>query len=234
MSMNSTPRGERAHIAIFGRRNAGKSSVINALTNQEISIVSHIKGTTTDPVYKAMELLPIGPVVFIDTAGLDDTGILGELRIEKTYNILNKTDLALLVIDATVGLNEFEEKILKTINEKKVSVVGAVNKIDEADNVDALLKTLKSQTQIPLVPVSATQKIGIDELKTCISDNMPKKQEKFQIVGDLLNPGDFVVLVTPIGDNRFTGICQSVCRYSQRHSAYIFFNSFCTVQRRSA
>jgi len=198
MSMNSTPRGERTHIAILGRRNAGKSSVINALTNQEISIVSHIKGTTTDPVYKAMELLPIGPVVFIDTAGLDDKGTLGELRIEKTYNILNKTDLALLVIDATVGINEFEDKILKTINEKKVSVIGVVNKIDEVEDLDALLETLKGQTEIPLVPVSATQKIGIDELKTSISDNMPKKYEKFQIVGDLLNPGDFVVLVTPI------------------------------------
>jgi len=198
MSMNSTPRGERIHIAIFGRRNAGKSSVINALTNQEISIVSHIKGTTTDPVYKAMELLPIGPVVFIDTAGLDDKGSLGQLRIEKTYDILNKTDIALLVIDATVGVDEFEDKILQTINEKKVSVIGVVNKIDEVENLVSLLEELKSQTEILLVPVSSTQKIGIDELKTSISDNILKKEDKFQIVGDLLNPGDFVVLVTPI------------------------------------
>ncbi|MBC7345619.1 MAG: 50S ribosome-binding GTPase, partial [Clostridia bacterium] len=109
MSLNATPRGERLHISLFGRRNAGKSSIINALTGQEIAIVSDVPGTTTDPVHKAMELLPLGPVMFVDTAGLDDTGALGELRVERSLEVMNKTDLALLVIDPGRGIGEYEQ-----------------------------------------------------------------------------------------------------------------------------
>ena len=115
MSMNSTPSSERVHIGIFGRRNAGKSSIINALTGQELAIVSDRKGTTTDPVLKAMELLPLGPVVLIDTPGLDDTGELGTLRVQKAYQILNKTDIALLIVDGTVGMTEDDTNILEKI-----------------------------------------------------------------------------------------------------------------------
>ena len=128
--MNTTPISSRLHIAIFGRRNAGKSSLINALTNQEVALVSDVAGTTTDPVSKAMEILPIGPVVIIDTAGLDDTGELGELRVKKTYEVLNRTDLAILVIDGTIGLSEFEENVLKIIRDKNIPVVGVINKKD--------------------------------------------------------------------------------------------------------
>lgn len=195
--MNTTPRGERTHIAIFGRRNAGKSSVINALTNQQIAIVSDVKGTTTDPVYKSMELLPIGPVVFIDTAGLDDEGNLGQLRIEKTYNVLNKTDIALLVIDATEEITQYEKDTIEKIQKKKLPVLGVINKIDQLSDIKAV-EQIKKQLNIPMTAVSAVKKIGIDKLKTAISKALPAKQEKFQIVGDLLNPGDFVVLVTPI------------------------------------
>lgn len=130
LNMNTTPTSSRLHIALFGRRNAGKSSLINALTNQEVALVSDIAGTTTDPVSKAMEILPIGPVVIIDTAGLDDVGPLGELRVKKTYEVLNKTDLAILVIDGTEGVTEFEEKILQIITEKNIPVVGVINKKD--------------------------------------------------------------------------------------------------------
>ena len=120
MSMNQTPRGERVHIALFGKRNAGKSSVINAMTNQELAIVSEVKGTTTDPVYKAMELLPLGPVVVIDTPGLDDVGELGQKRIEKTMEVLAKTDIAMVIIDSTIGISSFEEELLLQIKNKKI------------------------------------------------------------------------------------------------------------------
>ena len=130
MSMNSTPSSERVHIGIFGRRNAGKSSIINALTGQELAIVSDRKGTTTDPVLKAMELLPLGPVVLIDTPGLDDTGELGTLRVQKAYQILNKTDIALLIVDGTVGMTEDDTNILEKIKEKKISYVIVLNKYE--------------------------------------------------------------------------------------------------------
>ena len=130
MSMNSTPSSERVHIGIFGRRNAGKSSIINALTGQELAIVSDRKGTTTDPVLKAMELLPLGPVVLIDTPGLDDTGELGTLRVQKAYQILNKTDIALLIVDGTVGMTEDDTNILEKIKEKKIPYLIVFNKSD--------------------------------------------------------------------------------------------------------
>ena len=133
MSLNETPRGDRIHIALFGKRNAGKSSMINALTGQELAIVSEIKGTTTDPVYKAMELLPLGPVVMIDTPGLDDEGDLGEKRVQKATEVLNKADIALVVIDASVGLTEFEKHMISLIEEKSIPYLKVYNKIDLSD-----------------------------------------------------------------------------------------------------
>ena len=130
MSLNTTPSAERTHIGIFGKRNAGKSSVINALTGQNLAIVSDVKGTTTDPVLKAMELLPLGPVVMIDTPGLDDEGELGTLRIQKAYQILNKTDIALLVVDATEGMTAEDTAILKRIKDKKIPFAVVLNKAD--------------------------------------------------------------------------------------------------------
>ena len=130
MSMNQTPRGERVHIALFGKRNAGKSSVINAMTNQELAIVSEVKGTTTDPVYKAMELLPLGPVVVIDTPGLDDVGELGQKRIEKTMEVLAKTDIAMVIIDSTIGISSFEEELLLQIKDRKLPYLIIYNKVD--------------------------------------------------------------------------------------------------------
>ena len=120
MSLNATPRGDRIHIALFGKRNAGKSSVINAMTNQELAIVSDVKGTTTDPVYKAMELLPLGPVVMIDTPGLDDEGELGEKRVKKAKEVLGKADIALVIMDATAGMTEFEEDMIRLIEDRKI------------------------------------------------------------------------------------------------------------------
>lgn len=198
MSMNQTPRGNRVHIALFGKRNTGKSSIINALTNQEISVVSDVKGTTTDPVYKAMELLPIGPIVIIDTPGLDDEGHLGQLRMEKTYEILNKTDLALLIIDAKYGVTSFEKEILDTIKAKNIPVIGVVNKIDQFKLSDYILDEYKELLDIQLLPVSATQKIGIEDLKVALSKKLPNTDDRYKLVGDLLNPKDIVVLVVPI------------------------------------
>src|SRR5512137_1609092 len=129
-TLNQTPRGSRLHIAIFGRRNAGKSSLINALTSQNIAIVSDVPGTTTDPVYKSMEILPIGPVVIIDTAGIDDIGELGTLRIEKAHAVLAKTDLVLLVIDPAQGVDSHEEGLIMRARENKVPVIAVLNKID--------------------------------------------------------------------------------------------------------
>ena len=135
MSLNNTPSAERLHIGIFGKRNAGKSSVINALTGQNLAIVSDIKGTTTDPVLKSMELLPLGPVVIIDTPGLDDDAdVLGTLRIQKAYQMLNKTDIAILVIDGTVGMTEEDKKILTHIQDKKIPYIVVLNKADLADS----------------------------------------------------------------------------------------------------
>ena len=136
-TLNQTPRGSRLHIAIFGRRNAGKSSLINALTNQNIAIVSDVPGTTTDPVYKSMEILPIGPVVVIDTAGIDDTGELGLLRVQKAHGVLAKTDLMLLVVDPAYGVGAYENDVIKKAKENKVPVIGVLNKKDLYPATDA-------------------------------------------------------------------------------------------------
>ncbi len=198
MSLNKTPRGDRVHIALFGKRNAGKSSIINAITNQDIALVSSVKGTTTDPVYKAMEILPIGPVVIIDTAGLDDVGELGELRKQKTYEVLNKTDLAILTIDAELGVTDFEKGILASIKDKKIPVVAVLNKIDLGEVADSSIKEMEKDLGIKLIPVSALEKKGIDTLKNAIIKLLPDDEDKFKLVGDLIQPGDFIVLVVPI------------------------------------
>jgi len=201
MGLFKTPRSERLHIAIFGRRNVGKSSLINAITGQEIATVSPIKGTTTDPVYKSMELLPIGPVVLIDTAGLDDSGELGELRIRKTLDVLNKADLAIVVIDATEGLSDFERDIVDQIQKKDIPVVGAINKIDQVQVSIEDVRNTESQLKMPCIPISASNQVGIEELKKAlISAAKPVKRQK-KIVADLLEPGDMVVLVVPIDES---------------------------------
>lgn len=190
--MNSTPSGERIHIGIFGRRNAGKSSLINALTGQSLAIVSDVRGTTTDPVLKAMELLPLGPVVMIDTPGLDDEGELGVLRVKKAYQMLNKTDIALLVVDASCGMTDADRSILERIRDKKIPYIIVYNKCDMLENAD------KKEQPGDTIYVSAEKGINIYELKERIGKAVKLDDEKLRIVGDLLNPGDFAVLVVPI------------------------------------
>jgi len=179
-------------------RNAGKSSIINAITNQETAIVSEVKGTTTDPVYKAMEILPIGPCVLIDTAGLDDEGELGELRKKKTLEVLNKTNIALVVIDSSTGLTSQDKFIIQQVKAKKIPVIAVLNKMDITLVNDEFTEDIKKQLDIPIVFVSSTTKKGIKELKDKIISMTTVEEEKFKILGDLIRPGDFVVLVTPI------------------------------------
>lgn len=196
--MNNTPIGNRLHISIFGRRNAGKSSLINALTGQSIAVVSDVPGTTTDPVYKAMEILPVGPVVIIDTAGLDDEGQLGRLRIEKTYEVLRKSDLAVVVIDAVEGLTDFELGFVKKLKDRDVAAVGVVNKLDLKRFPEETIKKCAGRLGIPVVGVSALTREGMDALKGLIIENARYDNAELSLVGDLIRPGDFVVLVTPI------------------------------------
>ena len=196
MSLNNTPAAERVHIGIFGRRNAGKSSLINALTSQNLAIVSDVKGTTTDPVAKSMELLPLGPVVLIDTPGLDDTGDLGALRVQKAHQTLNKTDIAILVVDASSGVTSEDQRILSRIREKQIPCLVAVNKSD-LDSAGEIPK-LPDSSAIEVLPVSAKTGQGIEKLKERIAALAPKEEENRRIVGDLLSPGDLVCLVIPI------------------------------------
>ena len=196
MSLNNTLAAERVHIGIFGRRNAGKSSLINALTSQNLAIVSDVKGTTTDPVAKSMELLPLGPVVLIDTPGLDDTGDLGALRVQKAHQTLNKTDIAILVVDASSGVTAEDQRILSRIREKQIPCLVAVNKSD-LDNAGEIL-VLPDSCAIEVLPVSAKTGQGIEKLKERIAALAPKEEENRRIVGDLLSPGDLVCLVIPI------------------------------------
>ena len=202
MGLNDTPRGERLHIALFGRRNAGKSSIINALTNQNIAIVSDQKGTTTDPVYKAMELLPLGPVVIIDTPGLDDEGDLGALRVKKAREVLDKTDVALIIIDSTIGLSSFEDELITEIKEKNIPFLVLLNKADQLydmDNKFELKVDVSEKHDIPSLFVSAVTGTGIETLKERLGQfEKTKAQQEKRIVGDLIEPGDFVVLVVPI------------------------------------
>lgn len=192
--MLDTPKANRLHIGVFGRRNAGKSSLVNALTSQNLSVVSDIAGTTTDPVFKAMELLPIGPVMIIDTAGLDDEGALGELRIEKTLDVMDKTDIALLLFTGNSNDFSMESAWLNELNKRKVPVIGVINKIDlyELNEDD-----LKKEFNIPFASISAESKINISGLKEAIIENAPLDFERESIVGDILNPKDMVIVVAP-------------------------------------
>ena len=195
-NMNQTPSANRTHIGIFGKRNAGKSSLINAITGQNYAIVSGVLGTTTDPVLKSMELLPLGPVVIIDTPGLDDEGELGALRIQKAYQILNKTDIAVLVIDASFGVTKEDSEILKRIHEKEIPCVIVVNKSDICPNCN--LEDLPLPDSDSAILVSSKTGEHIHELKELLAQQASQDTIQKSIVADLLNPLDFVVLVVPI------------------------------------
>lgn len=195
-NLNQTPSANRTHIGIFGKRNAGKSSLINAITGQNYAIVSDVLGTTTDPVLKSMELLPLGPVVIIDTPGLDDEGELGALRIQKAYQILNKTDIAVLVIDASFGVTKEDSEILKRIHEKEIPCVIVVNKSDICP--DCNLEDLPLPDSDSAILVSSKTGEHIHELKELLAQQASQDTIQKSIVADLLNPLDFVVLVVPI------------------------------------
>lgn len=193
MSLNDTPQSERIHIGFFGRRNAGKSSLVNAVTGQELSVVSDIKGTTTDPVKKAMELLPLGPVVIIDTPGFDDEGELGALRVGKTKEILRKTDIAVLVVDSSKGKSETDKELISIFQELKVPYITAYNKCDTLSG--------DISAEGDEIFVSAKKKINIDLLKNKLSEiNRAVKKDK-PLIDDILNGGDLVILVTPIDES---------------------------------
>lgn len=224
MSLNSTPASDRIHIAFFGKRNAGKSSVVNAVTEQSLSIVSEVKGTTTDPVYKAMELLPLGPVMMIDTPGLDDEGDLGKLRVQKGYQVLNKTDLAVLVVDATLGMTAEDFDMIRRFRQKNIPFLVVYNKIDLVNQQTAVSEWATafeqaafeqtaaseraatgardlSTAELPsenILQVSSVTGENIQELKERIAKLAPAGLSQYPIVSDLLSPGDFVVLVVPI------------------------------------
>lgn len=214
MSLNSTPSAERTYIGIFGRRNAGKSSLINAITGQSLAIVSDTLGTTTDPVSKAMEILPLGPVVLIDTPGLDDEGTLGSQRVEKAYEVLRKCHIALLVVDINEGMSELEEEFLQELKLRKIPYIICYNKCELkaennrselteiADEIRNSDKTdLKSKADADnIICVSAKENIGITELKERLAKLLPKESEK-HLVADLVEPLDTVVLVVPIDES---------------------------------
>ncbi len=189
MSLNSTPNADRVHIGIFGRRNAGKSSIINSITGQQLAIVSDIEGTTTDPVSKAMELLPLGPVVIIDTPGLDDSGALGEMRIKKTYQVLNKTDIALLVVDSCVGMTESDFAILEKIREKKIPYLTVFNKSD----ISGMSVNTENEISVSTVTME-----NIHELKERIARIVPQNIMEYPVIADKVKSGDCVVMVVPI------------------------------------
>ena len=192
MSLNTTVSAERPHIAFFGRRNAGKSSVVNAVTNQKISVVSDTLGTTTDPVKKAMELLPLGPVVIIDTPGFDDVGALGALRVERTREVLRKTDIAVLVVDGTLGMSEADNALVAEFRERRLPYLVVYNKVDLLDVIPA--------AQAQEIYVSAINGTGIDALKEKLAHIVRDEKKEKYIVADLVEAGDTVILVIPIDD----------------------------------
>jgi [FeFe] hydrogenase H-cluster maturation GTPase HydF len=219
MGLNDTPSGNRIHIGFFGKRNAGKSSLVNAVTGQELAVVSETKGTTTDPVYKAMELLPLGPVMIVDTPGIDDEGSLGELRIRKTKQVLNKTDIAVLVVDSTQGITDVEKEMIGLFRDREVPYVVAYNKSDLVENGQQKFSPDKEEeknaqpskeeiqnsegkntasSRAKSVMVSSLTHSGIEQLKETIAHLVKVEESRFQIVGDLLHPMDVVVLVIPI------------------------------------
>lgn len=211
MSLHTTPQGDRIQIALFGKRNAGKSSVINAVTGQQLAIVSEVKGTTTDPVSKAMELLPLGPCMFIDTPGLDDEGELGKKRVEKAMQVLNKTDIALVVIDINTitgedleskrGLPPKELEIISLIEEKKIPYIIVLNQADRMEDVMAeeiRNQIVKKNGTVPANVVSSKEGVGLEELKDALIRQVPDADLKLHIVGDLIEEGDIILLVVPV------------------------------------
>lgn len=200
--MNQTPTSERVHIGFFGRRNAGKSSVMNAVTGQNLAVVSQVKGTTTDPVYKSMELLPLGPVTLMDTPGIDDTGELGALRVKKSYQALNKTDTAVVVLDGALGATPEDLALISKIREKKIPWLAVVNKQDQLTPArQQEIETDLVGDGIPkeqILWVSATEKTGIFELKERLAHLAKPEENQQPLVSDLVSPEDFVVLVVPI------------------------------------
>ena len=201
MSMNSTPSSERLHIGIFGERNVGKSSLINALTGQNLAIVSPVKGTTTDPVRKAMELLPLGPVVLIDTPGVDDQGELGQQRVKKSYQTLNSCDLAILVSVLGKEFSLREQRLLESIQEKNIPCILALSQSDrmQDEERDAWQEKLARQfSQFPVLAVSAVTGYQIEEMKELIGKQMQKEREEKRLAADLLVPGKFTLLVVPL------------------------------------
>ena len=198
MGMNQTPSSERVHIGLFGKRNAGKSSVINAVTNQDIAIVSAVRGTTTDPVYKSMELLPLGPVMLIDTPGLDDKGELGALRVQKGLDVLRKTDIALLIVDGTAGMSPEDERLEEELKKRGLPYLVVFNKWDLVQEKSAGEENSGAEPEDERhIRVSARTGEGIQELKERLARMVPAGKEK-RLVGDLLEPHDLVVLVVPI------------------------------------
>ena len=187
--INQTPNANRVHIGFFGKRNAGKSSVVNAVTGQKLSIVSDVKGTTTDPVSKAMELLPVGPVVIIDTPGIDDEGLVGELRVRRAKQILNKTDVAVLIIDGVAGKSQTDEALIRLFEEKSLPYIIVYNKSD-----------LKKQENLRENEISVSAMTGenTNELKERIAKLAKTEENEKRVIGDFLKPSDIVVLVTPI------------------------------------
>ena len=189
MGLNETPSANRIHIGFFGCRNAGKSSIVNKITNQTVAVVSDVKGTTTDPVIKSMELLPLGPVVITDTPGYDDEGNLGELRVKRTKQILNKTDIAVLIVDVTIGIKNYDKELIEIFKKKSIPYIVAYNKSDISHSDIKL-----SDNEIL---VSANTGNGIEELKNKIGSILNISADK-HIVGDLISPNDIIVLVVPI------------------------------------
>ena len=196
MGMNQTPASERVHISFFGKRNAGKSSVINAVTGQDLAIVSSVMGTTTDPVYKTMELLPLGPVMVIDTPGIDDEGELGALRVRKSYQVLNKTDIAILVIDSTAGKGEEELELIHRFHKKGIPYLIVYNKIDLLSTEK--IKNLAMSVRAGEALVSASDGMNIQELKEKIASLKPEDTHKYPLIQYLIDPLDLVILVVPI------------------------------------
>lgn len=197
-NLNQTPKGLRVHIGIFGRRNAGKSSVINRLTRQQIALVSEVAGTTTDPVFKAMELLPIGPVMIIDTAGIDDVGDLGKLRIAKTKEVMGRIDIALIVIDATESMTDFERTLLKELHLLGAETIVVLNKSDLNNEVHHKALVISGEINEPVYVISSKDNKGFDKLRSRIVELAPRAFDDAPLIRDLVSKGDTVVFCVPI------------------------------------
>ena len=198
MSLNDTPRANRLHIGIYGKRNAGKSSLINALTGQDIALVSPEAGTTTDPVFKSMELHPIGPVVFIDTAGFDDEGELGKLRVERTQGVMEKTDVAIVVIDGSAVRDITEEKTwIENLKNKNIPIIVAINKTDISKVDSSELMSSIDLQGAEVISISAAKGTGLAELKKAIESAVPEDYLRDKILGDIIGEGDLALLVMP-------------------------------------